>query len=61
MMVGGFGSLGLGVGDQGRRWSLRFEASYIVGYAVGLERKVDVETAQSGLYQGGVASLGARF
>jgi hypothetical protein len=27
-----------------RLW--RFEASYLVGYAVGIERKVDVETYQ---------------
>jgi hypothetical protein len=61
MMIGGFSSFGFGVGDRSRPWSLRFEASYILGYARGIERGVDTETALDGWYQGGAASIGARF
>jgi hypothetical protein len=61
MMIGGFSSIGFGIGDRSRPWSLRFEANYMLGYAVGIERRVDTETALDGWYQGGAASIGARF
>lgn len=61
MMFGGFSSAGFGFGDRSRRWSLRFEASYILGYARGIERGVDTETALGGWYQGGAATIGARY
>jgi len=60
-IVGGFASIGLGVGDRKKPWTLRFEASYLLGYAVGIAPSADFETARTGIYQGIVASLGARF